>query len=393
MPVRQPAKLETIYDAGANLEAPIMASVYRRKETPFWWAQFVGYDGKRKLRSTRMRQKKMALRVAGHWETQHALVRAGIIAPEDIDFAERGREAPLDLLDQYLRGLPSAKAADDHRSIITSFCESRRVAIAREFGTAVIVTKIEAYLADVYGRGVQHRRVRDYLRAIRRFANFLWRKGYITSDWTLRADYVGGDDPQKIHHRALMPTEFARLINGDHGLYYFYRVWTGIRGEEVARQARGDLQLDDKPTIHVRREVAKNKLECVMPLAPMLAERLRCSIGMKHAGAVLFEDVPVRRESRDDMLQEDLVAAGIDSEGVNHRSFRKTFVTWLEAAGVEIGVRMKLRRDIGRGSERLTNWTYSDQEQVLPLLRDALMRTEKWYRRQLKERQERAVTA
>ncbi len=359
-----------------------MAVLYKRGRV--WWCTFRGYDGLRRQRSTQMRDRRLAHRVACHWENQHAFAAAGIIDAADLDLAEKGPVKVAMVRAEFLKTIQSDQARADMTRILAKFDDHSGIALANVWGTATVVAKGYSFLRAVQDTGVQTRRVNDHLKALQQFSRFAFQCGYTKVDQLAKLKRQSATADETVwSHGAFTPAQFEGLSAGDNGLYYAFRTWTGIRGSEVARMVRGDLNFETPATVHVRREVSKNRLECTLPLAPALARRLFAELGMRHAGAPLFPAIPLRRETARAWLSRDLKAAGLSPATFNSRSFRRTFVTWMEAAGVELGARQKLRRDRGKGSDRLTVWTYSDSTQVIQPLCDALAATERWHAAQL----------
>ncbi len=379
--LRPPAEC---YPEVENLELDIMASLYLRGRV--WWCTFRGHDGRRRQRSTGCRDKRNANRIAMHLETQHALVAAGLIPAEDLVLAEKGQIRVEVVRAEFLKSIHSTATRKNFERTLKQFDTHSGITLISVWGTSEVVAKAYAFLVNVQDRGVQSRTRNEHLRALRKFGRYAVKCGYARSSKLDLVERLSEDaDQAVVPHAAFTPAEFKRLTAGDNGLYYAFRVWTGIRGSESGRIVRGDLDFDTRATIHVRKEVAKNGLECTLPLAPGLAKRLFAELGMRHARALLFPEIPVRRETRRAWLRRDLAAAKLDPDRFNHRSFRMTFVTWLEAAGVDLGTRQKLRRDRGKGSEKLTVWTYSDASQVVRPLIDGLAATERWYEQKLRK--------
>lgn len=276
--------------------------------------------------------------------------------------AERGRKPLADL----------SPVEKDNNA--TAFIDFSRLTIASDFGSDAMVADLERWLREQREAGLAIETVNKKLWSIQRFGAWLWRGRYIADNAAMRVKPVAKRGEQrKMPHDALTPEQAERLFAGDFGLYYRFRCWTGLRGSEAAMIERRDLDLGEAPTLTIRPEIAKNGYGCTVPLARSLAERLNgLSVGR------LFPDVPSDRAKRTRLLRQHLDAAGLGRE-INGRSLRMTFVTWLEAAGVELGVRMKLRRDRGGDSVRLTNVTYSDPKQVAAILRAGLTQMEDWH--------------
>src|SRR5690606_32992415 len=116
----------------------------------------------------------------------------------------------------------------------------------------------------------------------------------------------------------------------------------GLRGSEAVQIVRGDLDLSDKPALHIRKDIAKNGLECTVPLTQALAAQLLEVCGMK-PGKV-FGNVAKDAANRRRSFKRHVRKAGLDA-GLNARSFRMTHNTWLRLAGLDDMTIGTLRRD------------------------------------------------
>lgn len=381
-----------------------MARIYRRGG--IYWCAYRGYDGERKQESTGVRDPKVAMQIATHREMRHALAREGIIDPGDLLVGEKG-QTPIDtVVAKFIETIGSPEVRKDTQRMIDALVTAKAIKTIGELGTASIVSRIENWLEAIAARGVQRRRVGEYLRAVRRLSRFAWRRNYIRSDEPLKAELPataranGKPAGRRIRHRAFEPVEIAALIDPDlkqhtefkrfreqvrhwpdRQAFYLFLAWTGLRQEEALRIERSDLVLDDEPAIHIRSEVAKNAMECWLPLAPVVAERLTDLIGLRTG--LVFKHITRRREWRQTMLERDCIHAGIDPTLINGRSFRMTHNTWLRLAGVDSETVATLRRDRGSGTALLRRWNYTDEKQLLPCLRASLLLAEAWYQQQV----------
>lgn len=355
------------YDLPATTEDQTMSSVYLRGRV--FWCSYTGHDGKRRRETCGTRDRRAAQQTAARREHLHWLVREGLMPIEQLRARDRGRE-PLD----------SIKLTAGRDNNVAAFLAACSLSTASDFGSDGVVAALERWLREQRDLGLVADTVNRKLWSVQRFGDWLWRNGYIATDATKRVrPIVVRGEARKIPHDALTPVQAEALFKGDFGLFYRFRCWTGLRGSEAAKIERRDLNLGDSPTLTVRPEVAKNGYGCTVPIARPLAASI-AAVGMTTGR--IFAEVPADRAKRTRLMREHIEAAGFGKE-INGRSLRMAFVTWLEAAGVELGIRMKLRRDRGGESVRLTNITYSDPKQVMAILRDGIATLENWYARQL----------
>lgn len=352
---------------GLPTEASDMSSVYLRGRV--WWCKYRDYNGHQRQESTGTRDKKSALWTANRREHMHWLVREGFISEDQLRTRERGKTL---LTDKAIK--PRIVPFVQH------FIDDAKLRTANDFGSAVVVSRLEKWMRE-QAESRAARTVNRKLWQVQAFGDWLVREEYVSTNATRRAEILkeSGED-RRMKHRAFTPHEAERFLDGvpeRYRLFYRLRFWTGLRGSEARLIERRDLDLGDKPTLTVRAAVAKNGAEFTIPLAQGLAAAL-APCAMRAPTAQIFDGLPESDNRRDKHLRKHLKALGFPAE-VNGRSFRMSFVSWLLAAGVELGVAMRLRRDLGRGSERLTNHTYNDRRQTAHILRAGIDRLEEWH--------------
>lgn len=205
--------------------------------------------------------------------------------------------------------------------------------------------------------------------------------------------------------RAFDPVEFDRLckameeptdakgrkMSGRHAqrvrdrrLQYIFQVWTGLRCTEASRLRRSDFDFE-KRTVHIRPEVSKTGLEALQPIPVRINAELAKRFGDLPSDDVVFPSKVSRYTFERDLTRGGLPVQDAEGRKLGRGSLRKTQGTWMIRAGVDLGMRMKLRRDSGRGSEHLANWTYSDDAQAIDALASALAGVVEWHADQLRK--------
>ncbi len=148
---------------------------------------------------------------------------------------------------------------------------------------------------------------------------------------------------------------------------FFYRLmgFSGLRRKEAQRLCWGDVHLEETPGLFLRPEATKARRADWLPILSVFVPELRAARpGNWKANMLVFpHGVPTV-----DTLRLDMVKAGIplsDKLGrpAGIHTFRRTFITLLQQAGVPSRVIMQLAR---HKSLRLTDWTYTDTTK-LPL--------------------------
>jgi len=148
---------------------------------------------------------------------------------------------------------------------------------------------------------------------------------------------------------------------------FLYRLWafTGLRRKEAKRLCWGDVHLDESPGLFLRPEATKARRADWLPILSVLVPELRVARPDNWKANML---VFPRGVADVDTLHRDMIKAAIPLEDNLGRpagihTFRRTFITLLQRAGVHSRVIMQLAR---HKSLRLTDWTYTDTTK-LPL--------------------------
>ena len=148
---------------------------------------------------------------------------------------------------------------------------------------------------------------------------------------------------------------------------FLYRLWafTGLRRKEAKRLCWGDVHLDESPGLFLRPEATKAHRADWLPILSVIVPELRAARPANWKANML---VFPRGVADVETLHRDMIKAGIplkDKLGrpAGTHTFRRTFITFLQKAGVHSRVIMQLAR---HKSLRLTDWTYTDTTK-LPL--------------------------
>jgi len=390
-----------------------MTSVYPRGG--IWWGKFKAWDdrwqpvstgeriglGSDAVRASRQKAYEYIELLQRRENDKRHAVKLGLVDACDVDVIDLGHTSIAEAQQKYLATIESISQRRRVAGVLNAFMNHSRLQVVKAFGSRRVIQKVRDYLDAEVAIGNTRAWINNQRAYIAKFGKWMEDEGYIADNQTDKVRSVGGVDDRVIVHRGFTVHEMQHLIAGEANLFtlaanvstipaerrlqYRFHLDTGIRGEEAMKMVRGDFELSNpqESHVHVRKEVAKNGLECCLPILPALAQDLSDAIGMAHPKTPLFRRVSRGRNTRLDHLAKDLKSAAVNSEGINWRSFRMTFCSHLEAAGIELGMRMKLRRDVGRGSERLAVWTYSSWKIVMPTVRAALMAMDTWRQTEL----------
>lgn len=180
-----------------------------------------------------------------------------------------------------------------------------------------------------------------------------------------RGPLAGKRSPKEPPPRALAR---ARLLGLRRKTIYLTVLWTGLRRNELASLAWGDLHLDDpQPAIQLRAQTTKSKRAARLPVHPQLLAALqewrRSQVAAPAAEATVFEALPDMKAFRAD-LKAAQIPFEVPGRGVlDFHALRTSFGTLLATIGVPLRVRQAAMR---HANPRLTETVYLDED-LLPL--------------------------
>ena len=148
---------------------------------------------------------------------------------------------------------------------------------------------------------------------------------------------------------------------------FFYRLmaFTGLRRKEAQQLCWGDVHLEDKPGLFLRAEATKARRADWLPILTALVPELRAARpeNWKANMLVFPRGVPDPYTLRRDMVKAGIPVIDKLGRPVGIHTFRRTFISQLQKAGVHSRVIMQLAR---HKSLRMTDSTYTDTT-LLPL--------------------------
>lgn len=320
-----------------------MANVYRRNDSPFWWADYHTPEGRRVLRSTRCRDRAAALRLAREFEraAEHeaADAAAGIERPSDLSIGDLAR--------RYLGELLS-----DHHSRRTaeSYGDHLRVYVLPFFGAttqAASVTRqgVEGFRrallsGDLASKRATHRRsavpsaatVNRVMVTLRRLLDFGVRSGDLRENAAANLRPVRERPEDKF--RALDDGELSALLDalrnrrrGDHAEWAAFVVATGLRDREVETLEWSDVDLGRR-YLRVRAAKAKGARSRQVPLSD--------------AAVAILEAMPHRlglvwgAHDRREALLRAWAETGLPGRAPSAHDLRNTCASRAAAAGLDL---------------------------------------------------------
>lgn len=204
-----------------------------------------------------------------------------------------------------------------------------------------------------------------HLEAARCFLEWMRRCRRLTANPLLQVQKVETRGRQTVIRRAYTRDELHRLlaIAGPRRPIYLGAALTGLRFRELRRLRCCDVELGGtEPKVKIPASIQKTPEYKSLPLAPAVAKAWAPLARGRAAVAPLFG----RGMPSHHTLAADLEKAGIpkrDERGrqVDFHSFRMTFTTFLQQAGVDRRVVMEVAR---HKDARLTDLVYTDAERL-----------------------------
>lgn len=281
-------------------------------------------------------------------------------------FTRKAKRRPIgELFEEYLESVRKNGRTHDHVRVV----KLRFLALAKACRWSCMADVTSRSFMDWRNAqtAYQARTLNNYYEAARAFFNWVDRV-YEIPNPLKRVENLSVPVKYPQGPRAFTETELLNLFSvAKPKRRFFYRLmsFTGLRRKEAKRLCWGDVHLDDKPGLFLRAEATKARRADWLPILTALVPELRAARPENwRANMLVFP----RGVADPDTLRRDMVKAGIpllDKLGrpVGIHTFRRTFISQLQKAGVHPRVIMQLAR---HKSLRLTDSTYTDTT-LLPL--------------------------
>ena len=315
-----------------------------RVRSPLWHAR-IRKNGKVVKIALGVTDKEAALQLRAKLQLAADQQRAGMIDP----FAEH-RGIPLTQhIQDYQTHLEANGCSPDHITESVNLLERICLACSFRYIEEFMAPSLNTYLAGLIRKGRSYRTRNKSLHTIKALVHWLQNNDRMDTDPFRTVKNLNEDaDPNRRLRRALTAGEFmalvtaaesGRVVQGTSGperaLIYSLAVTTGLRAREVALLCIRDLVLDaDCPYIALPPAVAKAKRGEVLPLHPVVADKLVDWVGRRAASSRVFpslmtENGKMRLTNR--MMRSDCKAAGIPYKGddgfADFHALRTTFIT------------------------------------------------------------------
>ena len=300
-----------------------MATIFKRKGTGPYIIQWFDHEGRRREKSSRTTDKRVAERIAAKLEADTALRRDGVIDARTASAAEQS----LKTIDSHLADFNAKMVVEnrDPKHIESTLKIIRAFSNASALVTVADITVDEAskYARNVANRGRSVRTVHAHLTALKSFTRWLARGGKLATDPLATLKKPNPKADRRVERRILLPAEFTWLrcatetgptrfgtAGRGRGLLYTTAIQTGLRSSELRSLTRGRLFIErerDKPFIMCKARSTKNSKDAHQYITLDLAAELRTHIARKAPQAPVFT-MPSKDDVAD-MLRADLAQA------------------------------------------------------------------------------------
>ncbi len=281
-------------------------------------------------------------------------------------FTRKAKRRPLtELFEEYLEDVRKRDRTSDHVRIV----KLRFLALAKGCRWTCMADVTRPSFIDWRNAQTKYeaRTLNNYYEAARAFFNWVDRSYEIPNplkrveNLTVPVKYPQGPrsfDREELEKLFAVAKPIRRLL-------YRLLAFSGLRRKEAQRLCWGDVHLDESPGLFLRPEATKARRADWLPILSILVPELRAARPENWKPDML---VFPRGVADVDTLHRDMIKAGIplnDKLGrpAGIHTFRRTFITLLQKAGIHSRVIMQLAR---HKSLRLTDWTYTDTTK-LPL--------------------------
>jgi integrase/recombinase XerC len=393
-----------------------MASVFKRKGEPNWYAAYFPAKGRRIERSTRTTDKKLALRMAREWENKELERKAGLIDPKAEALAAHGARPISEHLSDFEHYLSAKGTTEEAIDLLASrlgrvLAEAKIDTIADFSPTAILCAVDHLRTPSVLRpEGLSNRTANEYLRGARSFSRWLQRNRRSAVDELASLSLFNADADRRRVRRDLSSEEVALALAAARAsqtvrvkrksrnaagerrvgyvtLSYPEREWgyriaaeSGLRSGEIASLTPESFDLrSDPPTIRVAAAYTKNRKEALQPIRPEFAADLGSWLAKKPKGTSL-DLLPHKKAAQ--LLEADLATARatwiaqastpaereereksdflryVDGQGrfADFHSLRVSYISRVLDAGANLKEAMELAR---HSDPRLTMKTYA----------------------------------
>jgi len=297
------------------------AMATRKEPEPFqrngksgWWFYYYDEWNARRL-------KRGGNTVGDCWRAIHALdaelalVRLGVVQPEQLDYARAGKKRLPVLLAEFRQHLHGRRASEQH--IATTVADVKTIAAKCSIRSLAgfTITKVDGFLGDVLASGLSVNRRNRHRASLVQFLNWAVKTGKIPTNPITAIEALNEDVDRRRIRRALSIKELWALIDttaavGEKGgpiraLYYHVAARAGLRFSEIHRLRPKDCELDTAdPCLLIPAEITKTGRDAILSIDPDLATALRKRLDhLTSRTELIFPTMPTLITWKKDLLR------------------------------------------------------------------------------------------
>lgn len=252
-----------------------MACIFKRPGRPHYLVSYFDHDGRRRVKSTRSSDHKVAERIAAKLEGDAALRREGVVDDGHIRRAEQDRRPLREHLEDYYQDCEHVGHSAKH------VVETRRLLdrLAAQTGASrlsdLTVDRVQGHLRSLRDADQSARSVNIVRSTAVAFLGWCLKSGRVESNHLKLLPRLDEQRDCRKVRRALTEAELSRLLDVAelHGrrAWYLTAALAGLRRSELGKLTWGDLDFT-AGTLTVRDGKARRVDS--LPLHPQLAEEL-----------------------------------------------------------------------------------------------------------------------
>lgn len=266
-----------------------MASVFSRKGSPYLQIAYFDHTGRRREKSAKTTDRRVAQRIAKHIEDEVALRRSGVIDPRSDGYVKANKQPVQKHIDDYLTASSHAGHADRH--VMNK--RGHLSALVRGTGASRLpdldVDRVGQYLRQLKDSGRSARTVNAHRATIIAWQNWLVGVGRIPENRLATIPTLDDRTDRRRQRRSLSDQELTVLIatarqrdvelaEEDRGycprwIAYLTAARTGLRRGELEKLTWADIDLD-RQCVLIRNGVGKAKRDDLIPLHRQVARAL-----------------------------------------------------------------------------------------------------------------------
>jgi len=323
-----------------------MASIFKRPDRPYYMVEWFDHEGRRKVKSTRTTDYKVAERIAAKLSGDVALRREGIVDGRHARLAEQDRRPLREHLDAYYLDCKHVGHAPKHVAETTRLLDRLADKTAAARLSDLTVDTVQGHLRSLREADQSARSVNIVRSTVVAFLGWCLKTGRVDSNPLKLLPRLDEQRDRRKIRRALTAEELTKLLSEAHArgrrAWYMTAALAGLRKSELGKLTWGDVDLG-AGTLTVRDGKA-HRVD-VLPLHPQLAAELR-----RIRPDACLPMARVFPESVADLTRrEDFKRAGIKGKDASGRiadlhALRTTLGTALARQGIAPQVAQRLMR-------------------------------------------------